>query len=390
MTPGKMPFADRLHLHATHWAVAALLVLASVPKVLSGRGEVVLLQPRDADDTTFARLAPPALRVRSRVSYRLHVTAAGARSGQTFGRPAQYPLTFACRYEPDRQHSLILEIEEAELEALIDEFDKRQGSTSRSVEELRVFRGTGRQKPVSRRVTYRRSLPYNPTLSRVRLEDGTVVPIGAAFNTDKGLVFLIPRDETYAMAVAQASVPGQGLIVTGTGLPTDEKVSRFLVSDVQFGPSGGDLQRRTAWKVRLTEKDGTSFVLYRSGIYKIGLPCGEGKEEILILALREIKVADLRINGHSLEAEVADTPARLRYGLQGRSGLESDTGMLFVFKKPFKPAFLMKTVSFPLSIAFFESNGAIVSIHKMFPGDQRPVRRAGRFGRACRPGGPAL
>jgi len=34
----------------------------------------------------------------------------------------------------------------------------------------------------------------------------------------------------------------------------------------------------------------------------------------------------------------------------------------------------MKTVSFPLSIAFFRSDGTIVSIHGMSPGDQRPVR----------------
>ena len=368
-----MPFAYKLHLRAAYWAVVALLVLVSVPKVLSGQEEVVLLQPQAADDTTFVRPAPPALRVRSRVSYRLHVTIAGARSGRTFSGPGRYPLAFACRYEPDKQHSLILKIEEAELEAIIRESEKQE-YVSRSAEELSESRERARQELVSSRVTFRRSLPYNPALSGVKIKDGTVIPIGAAFSTEEGFVCLIPRDETHAMAAAQASVSGQRLIVRGTELPADEEVACLLVNDVQFAPSGGDPRRDAAWKVRLTEKDGTSFVLYGPGIYEVGLPCSDGKKEILLLALREIKVADLRINGHSLEAEVADTTASRRYGLQGRSGLEPDTGMLFVFEKPFRPTFLMKTVSFPLSIAFFGSDGAIVSIHKMFPGDQRPAR----------------
>ena len=104
------------------------------------------------------------------------------------------------------------------------------------------------------------------------------------------------------------------------------------------------------------------------------MPAGEQEETPCLADLREIKIAQLVIEGHALEAEVADTAAAKRYGLQGRSGLEPDTGMLFVFDEPVRPAFVMKTVSFPLSIAFLRADGTIVSLDDMFPGDRRPVQ----------------
>jgi uncharacterized membrane protein (UPF0127 family) len=64
----------------------------------------------------------------------------------------------------------------------------------------------------------------------------------------------------------------------------------------------------------------------------------------------------------------------MSYGLQGRAGLDTDCGMLFCFDQPCQPLFAMKTVSFPLSIAFIRDDGVIANIVGLEPGD---VREAG-------------
>jgi len=61
-------------------------------------------------------------------------------------------------------------------------------------------------------------------------------------------------------------------------------------------------------------------------------------------------------------------------GLQPWDELETDEGMLFVFERRLRPSFLMKEVSFPLSIAFFRRDGKLVHIGRRAAGDQRMVR----------------
>jgi len=117
------------------------------------------------------------------------------------------------------------------------------------------------------------------------------------------------------------------------------------------------------------------------------------------LLLREMKMVDLTVNGHPVAAELADTPQSRSYGLQGRRGLAPDHGMLFFFPEPLRPGFVMKTVSFPLSVAFFRRDGTIVHIGRLSPGQRGSVRppvavnyvletRQGWFAaRGIRPGG---
>ena len=54
-------------------------------------------------------------------------------------------------------------------------------------------------------------------------------------------------------------------------------------------------------------------------------------------------------------------------GLSGRDTLGRYSGMLFVFDKPCKPSFWMKDTRIPLSIAFLDDSGLILSIHHMVP-----------------------
>lgn len=75
-------------------------------------------------------------------------------------------------------------------------------------------------------------------------------------------------------------------------------------------------------------------------------------------------------------AEVADTPEERRRGLMGRTSLEADTGMLFLFEESTSGGFWMKDTLIPLSIAFMRSaEGAgfrVVAILEMEPCEADP------------------
>ena len=69
----------------------------------------------------------------------------------------------------------------------------------------------------------------------------------------------------------------------------------------------------------------------------------------------------------SLEVQVADTPAERRTGLMGRESLSPYDGMVFVWDEPLVTTFWMKDTLIPLSIAFWDEGGRIISILDMDP-----------------------
>lgn len=81
-----------------------------------------------------------------------------------------------------------------------------------------------------------------------------------------------------------------------------------------------------------------------------------------------LPAATLRIGAHVLQVEVANTPASLREGLMHRTQLPPDGGMLFQLGPPDDLyCFWMKNTLLPLSIAFIDADGRIVSIQDMQP-----------------------
>ncbi|MGB6155306.1 MAG: DUF192 domain-containing protein [Castellaniella sp.] len=76
----------------------------------------------------------------------------------------------------------------------------------------------------------------------------------------------------------------------------------------------------------------------------------------------------LQIGPHALTAELADTPDRLREGLMHRTKLAKDAGMLFMLGAANHYCFWMKNTLIPLSIAFIDETGTIVSIQEMQAG----------------------
>ena len=65
--------------------------------------------------------------------------------------------------------------------------------------------------------------------------------------------------------------------------------------------------------------------------------------------------------------EVADSAEERQVGLMGRESLPEDAGMIFLFDEDTSGGFWMKDTLIPLSIAFADADGTIVSILDMEP-----------------------
>lgn len=76
----------------------------------------------------------------------------------------------------------------------------------------------------------------------------------------------------------------------------------------------------------------------------------------------------------SLQVEIADTDAARQKGLMGRTELDADSGMVFVFDAPSTGGFWMKDTLIPLDIAFWTAGGKITDILHMTPCRSDPCR----------------
>jgi uncharacterized protein len=70
--------------------------------------------------------------------------------------------------------------------------------------------------------------------------------------------------------------------------------------------------------------------------------------------------------------EVADSPGEREVGLMHRESLPEDAGMVFLFEEDNVGGFWMKNTLIPLSIAFADAEGTIVSILDMDPCEADP------------------
>jgi uncharacterized membrane protein (UPF0127 family) len=73
-----------------------------------------------------------------------------------------------------------------------------------------------------------------------------------------------------------------------------------------------------------------------------------------------------------VRVEVADEETERMRGLMGRTELDAEAGMVFVFPEAVRGAFWMKDTLIPLSIAFYAADGRILRILDMEPCRQDP------------------
>lgn len=79
----------------------------------------------------------------------------------------------------------------------------------------------------------------------------------------------------------------------------------------------------------------------------------------------------LKIRGHTLRVELANTEDARRRGLMFRRSLPQSYGMIFVYAEAGPNAMWMKNTYVPLSVAFLDSGGRILNIEDMAPNTEQ-------------------
>ena len=82
---------------------------------------------------------------------------------------------------------------------------------------------------------------------------------------------------------------------------------------------------------------------------------------------KTLTTTEITVHGHALSVEIAATPTTRTCGLSRRASMPQNRGMLFVFPTLRHVSFWMKDTRIPLSIAFLDDDGRIISIQKMVP-----------------------
>jgi len=186
-----------------------------------------------------------------------------------------------------------------------------------------------------------------------------------AFRTGEGLVYRLSDGQRRARWLLRSLSAGQKVLMKrGGGAPGCLRVKRLL-----YPPSEGWPRRKQGWKVELRMEGGEEVCFWKPGRYRFS-----GVAEGVSAHLQEVRKCRLSVDSHPLDAYVADDPRARQKGLQEWEELNVDEAMLFVFQRSLRPSFVMKEVSFPLSIAFVRRDGTLVHVGSRSPGDQRAVR----------------
>ena len=84
-------------------------------------------------------------------------------------------------------------------------------------------------------------------------------------------------------------------------------------------------------------------------------------------APQKLPTVQLNAGMHLISAEVARTPQQRAIGLMHRQQMAMNEGMLFIFEQPSAQCFWMKNTLLPLTIAFIDDAGSVVTLADMQP-----------------------
>lgn len=80
------------------------------------------------------------------------------------------------------------------------------------------------------------------------------------------------------------------------------------------------------------------------------------------VAVEQKGLSTLTASSTTIAVMIAETPEEREHGLSGRTTLDADMGMLFVFDHPDRYGFWMPNMLFPLDIIWIDANWRIVDI----------------------------
>lgn len=86
----------------------------------------------------------------------------------------------------------------------------------------------------------------------------------------------------------------------------------------------------------------------------------------------------IAVGGEELMLQLALTAGEQKQGLMFRDELPADHGMLFLFERPERRGFWMRNTGIPLDIGYFDAEGRLREVHKLFPYDENAVNSASR------------
>lgn len=90
-------------------------------------------------------------------------------------------------------------------------------------------------------------------------------------------------------------------------------------------------------------------------------------------AQSKLRTMKLWLGPKEISAELAITETEIATGMMFRDKMEETEGMLFIFGRPHRASFYMRNTYVPLSLAYIDSEGAILEIHDAKPLDETPI-----------------
>ena len=85
---------------------------------------------------------------------------------------------------------------------------------------------------------------------------------------------------------------------------------------------------------------------------------------------------DLSVGNVPFKAQVAVFDLEKMRGLMYRETLAENNGMVFVYDSPTQASFWMKNTLIPLDIGFFDKNGVLTEVKKLYPQNLDAVKSA--------------
>jgi uncharacterized membrane protein (UPF0127 family) len=283
--------------------------------------------------------------------------------------PGRHELRFPCTQVPGAEEQVVLRISRVP-EAVPDSSAPRACSPQEAVQLARE----GASAAVVFTDAVSETLELPDTGQELAVPNGGSVLISVAFAAEAGMVCCVPAAPAATAELARAVVVGDEITVTGRPLVLADGRPGLLATGLHMGRPL-PVRDEPPWRVAVYSAGTEVLNTTADGRHPLTMPCShrEGAAEQMVIFLREFPAVEIGANGKRITAELAATQATRTWGLQGRPGLEADEGMLFYWSEPFRATFVMKTVSFPLSIAFIRADGTVVNIERLNPGDTHGV-----------------